>query len=210
MIKTPQAVLVGAGTLEVIDFSEILSAEIIGDNSEAQRVGYAALAEKNRFCHSAVMFRKNVGGKVVKYRNEFVRSQDYDLWLRLVMSGEVYRLPDKTCFYLRRTNAISLVNTFEQFIFAEVAKVLAVQRRRSEDGLDCLDREKVFPKIPSEKIRELKRNSCDVALHFSWKMMKGGKYFAGIKMFCQAVVSSPYASFRQICENILDAFNGNP
>ncbi len=53
------------------------------------------------FMHSSVMFRKNVGDKLVMYNEQFVEAQDYRLWVTLATKGKLATLEEPLCLTLR-------------------------------------------------------------------------------------------------------------
>jgi glycosyltransferase involved in cell wall biosynthesis len=53
-----------------------------------------AMRKRNIFFHSATLIRSSAIHQVSGYDSEFVRSQDYDLWLRLLDVGQGANLPE--------------------------------------------------------------------------------------------------------------------
>ncbi len=90
------------------------------------------LIYQNQFCHGTVMFKKQCIKDVGKYRDEFVKAQDYDLWLRISDKYEISNLPD--ILYKRRIErkSISISNKYEQEMYAEIAIECALSRARGE------------------------------------------------------------------------------
>ena len=78
------------------------------------------------------MFKKQCIKDVGKYRDEFVKAQDYDLWLRISDKYEISNLPD--ILYKRRIErkSISISNKHEQEMYAEIAIECALSRARGE------------------------------------------------------------------------------
>ncbi|MFH0911105.1 MAG: glycosyltransferase family 2 protein, partial [Planctomycetota bacterium] len=66
---------------------------------KAREVSFQALLERNRFCHSSVLFSRQALEKGFRYREVFLHSQDYDLWLRIALEGGVGKLETPVCFY---------------------------------------------------------------------------------------------------------------
>lgn len=68
--------------------------------------------EGNCFCAPSACIRKTVLDKVGHYRYALVQLQDYDLWLRLFLEGEVYIYPEILTYYRRFNNRknLSVIN----------------------------------------------------------------------------------------------------
>lgn len=104
----------------------------------------------NFIVHPGVLIKKSVIQKLGGYRN-FRKSQDYDLWLRLVSNGYKIRvMPDCLLKYRIRKNSVSYANMLEQYYISEYQKKLYFQREKygkdqfTEQNLNnYLDRKKI-------------------------------------------------------------------
>ena len=87
---------------------------------------------QNQFCHGTVMFRKECLSGVGPYRNEFLKAQDYDLWLRIADKFDIANLPE--VLYKRRVekNSISIASRDIQDQYAQIARDCAQARRRGK------------------------------------------------------------------------------
>lgn len=64
--------------------------------------------EGNYFCAPSACIRKEMLDRVGYYRLALLQLQDYDLWLRLFLQGEVYIYPEKLTCYRQFTNKSNL------------------------------------------------------------------------------------------------------
>ncbi|MFH0976551.1 MAG: glycosyltransferase [Spirochaetota bacterium] len=104
-------------------------AEIINDKKE--RVGEftnpelpdnikTALFFFNPIAHPTVLMRKNIIIKAGKYNTEYLRTQDYELWIRLFLSGhEFYNLQERLIIYRNHENNITNSDLNNQLFYAE-------------------------------------------------------------------------------------------
>ena len=86
--------------------------------------------------HGSVMFRKMCIEKVGGYRVEMDRAEDYDLWLRISENYEIAKL--KEPLYLWRWSRAGISLTKMEYLKkkAELARMLASERRK--EGRDSL------------------------------------------------------------------------
>lgn len=92
--------------------------------------------KKNPFIHGSVMIRKEILKKCGLYREQFLLSQDYDLWLRISEVGEISMLPDFLYKYRIWKNSVSSTKTALKRKFDDIARELAKERRKH--GYDLL------------------------------------------------------------------------
>lgn len=87
-------------------------------NKENDKSIRGSMLLKNNFIHSSVVFRKIKALEAGLYgEGQDVRHvEDYDLWLRLGLLGELHNLPIFGVRYLVRKGGISLKNRKEQFL----------------------------------------------------------------------------------------------
>lgn len=92
---------------------------------------------QNHFIHGSVMFKKQYFFELGGYRDFFLTSQDFDLWLRFIENYEVANLSNP--LYKRRitSHSITLKNIVLQRRMGRFAKLLAKAREKgiSENSL---------------------------------------------------------------------------
>jgi glycosyltransferase involved in cell wall biosynthesis len=86
------------------------------------------LASKNLFMHGSAMMRKSHLAKVGFYREFFLHSQDYDLWLRLSQYFDIDILPEHLYKYRVTPDAISVSRWPIQKQYADIARKLHAER----------------------------------------------------------------------------------
>jgi len=125
--KNPNMGLVGTSYMEIDeDGNKIAETVFSTDGCELKN----KLRFQNQFCHGSVMFRRQCLEKVGPYREEFVRAQDYDLWLRISEYYDIANLPE--ILYIRKTEkeSISISLKGEQNKYATIAREYAQARRK--------------------------------------------------------------------------------
>ena len=86
------------------------------------------LPRTNPLLHSSVMIRRSLLDRSQGYDEDFVRAQDYDLWLRLLPYTQFENLRTVLMKRRVRSNMISVKNEREQLRCAVRARVRAVRR----------------------------------------------------------------------------------
>lgn len=71
---------------------------------------------KNQFIHSSVMFRKSLIEKFGGYNEAFLRSQDYELWLRLRKKTQFHNIAEPLIYYRSHSKSITQTKNIEQRI----------------------------------------------------------------------------------------------
>ena len=97
------------------------------------------LLTRNHFVHGSVMIRKSACEAVGNYRDEFLLADDYDLWLRVAEKYAVGNVAEVLFQYRSHTENISKKKGPLLQAYAEIAKELARERKRT--GSDILMRE---------------------------------------------------------------------
>lgn len=125
--NNPNVGLLGTAIIEETTEGDSIS-EVIFPTGNAELK--SSLQFQNQFCHGTVMFRKICLSEVGPYRNEFLKAQDYDLWLRIADKFELANLPD--VLYKRRVekNSISIASRDIQDQYAQIARDCAEARHR--------------------------------------------------------------------------------
>ena len=141
------------------------NAVIIDEKSHEVRKGIS-LAENpmsdleytNTIVHPSVLIRKNVICDVGGYRN-FTRSQDYDLWLRLISEGYQIRTINAYLMKYRvRTTSITKGGRLEQYYTNLYQKNLYKERIRK--GSDSFSEESFRKYLASKRISQKKNERC--------------------------------------------------
>lgn len=88
------------------------------------------LKAENPILHGSVIIRKDVLTKAGFYNEEYLRSQDYELWLRIVKNHNIAIVNQP--LYLRRVHdeCISFKHIREQCYFAELAKAKTIYAKK--------------------------------------------------------------------------------
>jgi len=138
-------VLVVGSWIAYIDENDKETMKVIKFPLYSQEISHLLINKiNNNIAHSAAMFRKKEILTLGGYRTLFVRSQDYDLWLRLSECGDVFaNLPEKLLLHRVHKDAISVKAQVDQARSAIFAWYGAVHRRRGE-----ADPEKQFDSLP--------------------------------------------------------------
>ncbi|MBD3296622.1 MAG: glycosyltransferase [Candidatus Omnitrophica bacterium] len=151
----PETVLLGGNCIYINpNGKDLFSSSLPTSWRSLQRI----LPARNVMIHPAVMFRRSPSPR---YREKFVYSQDYDLYLRLLSSGrKLMNLPDPLIRYRFSPAGVSLSKKNIQMSFARIAREFYFQRMDKEnDGYDALDPASVLAsssrKMPIEaRLRE--------------------------------------------------------
>jgi glycosyltransferase involved in cell wall biosynthesis len=120
------------------------------------------LRYSNNIVHPSVLIRSDVIRKVGGYRN-FKRSQDYDLWLRLMAAGYQIRTIDAYLMKYRvRSSSITKGGRLEQYYINLYQKSLYKERIRK--GSDSFSEDRLKAYLASKRINQKKNQRCIEAL----------------------------------------------
>lgn len=141
------------------------NAVIIDEKSHEVRKGISLtenpmsdLEYTNTIIHPSILIRKNVICDVGGYRN-FKRSQDYDLWLRLISEGYQIRTINAYLMKYRvRTTSITKGGRLEQYYINLYQKNLYKERIRK--GSDSFSEESLRKYLASKRINQKKNERC--------------------------------------------------
>ncbi len=126
MDQHPGYALVGS-SYYVIDESGITNSHVtVLTDSAMIKDG---LMRQNWFGHGSVMIRKTALDAVGGYDEQFVYSQDYDLWLRLSEKYEVANIKEPLYFWRKSKSAITCNKSAEQRNYARLAQKKSMQRQ---------------------------------------------------------------------------------
>jgi glycosyltransferase involved in cell wall biosynthesis len=81
----------------------------------------------NPFIHSSWFFRKSAILSLGGYTEEMIKSQDYDLAMKIAARYPVANIPEYLCFYRVSNNSISFGNNKNQEKYAILARLKAVR-----------------------------------------------------------------------------------
>jgi glycosyltransferase involved in cell wall biosynthesis len=116
------------------------------ENTTPEQIYYALFFE-NCIAHSSVVFRKEIVINLAGYNEQFMKSQDYELWLRLRKNAIIYKITESLVYrrdHPKNTSAL-------------VKKV----HKDNEENLFLKNIAQVSPKISSKKtLMSIKYNQC--------------------------------------------------
>jgi len=143
--------------------------------NEPAVLGYNAIRAEiinhNTFVHGSVMIDSSMLRQIGGYNENFVRAQDYDLFLRISRIFPVDNLEEALYLYRLSPDGISLRHTFEQCLCAE-------QARNTAAG------------VPNRKIDRSKIQSQALVEHGRYHMLMGNRLQA-FKAFGRAYLAFP-------------------
>lgn len=118
LFEKPEVSVVGT-SVEVIDEDD----RYLGTNiSISGRDCRTELLKKNQLVHSSVMFRKSQWAKAQGYNSQMIQMEDYELWLRLALNGEIWNLKDTLTSYRLHQNQMSRGTGFNPNYIVPVSK----------------------------------------------------------------------------------------
>ncbi|MBN2348494.1 MAG: glycosyltransferase [Bacteroidales bacterium] len=80
----------------------------------------------NLFCHSSVVFKREVINDIGYYNEKYKNSEDYEYWLRILSKKRGEILPEPLTYYRIHINMISIRKRKEQFKYVIKAKLNAI------------------------------------------------------------------------------------
>ncbi|MBD31228.1 MAG: hypothetical protein CMG44_03420 [Candidatus Marinimicrobia bacterium] len=145
---------------------------------------------QNTFCHGSIIIKTKVLINLKCYRAEFIRSQDYDLWLRVIEDHNVANL-DKVLY--SRTisdDSISFSNKNSQSEYAKLARLCFEARQLNKEEPLYLIKKINYDGFKEHSPRKLKGNYnfyCGRRLYSNRRMNLARKYFLS------SLISNPIA-----------------
>ena len=82
------------------------------------------ILKRNIFCHSSVVFRRDILNTVGYYNESFKNAEDYEYWIRIIDRHKVEILPDPMVYYRISKDTISYNRIKEQRYYAIKAKLM--------------------------------------------------------------------------------------
>jgi hypothetical protein len=96
---------------------------------EAEDIRARLIGFGNCIAHGSSMIRRDAFEGVGRYREEFVASQDYDLWLRLSEIGQLANVPRRLYRWRLVPGGVTTRSHDRQLLCSEVAREAASRRR---------------------------------------------------------------------------------
>lgn len=145
----------------------------------------------NMILHPSVLIKKSVLESVGLYRN-FRRSQDYDLWLRLLTSGFIIRILNERLLRYRISNSnLTNSNRLEQYYSHLYQQKLFLKRKKT--GFDSYSDDDFKKYLNSKRITTKKNNRCQKCFSHLEKanlLRDNGKFFIHEVLFAFLVFPS--------------------
>lgn len=119
--------LLGTSAYIINENDEIISEfNILSNENKIKR----KMKYTNSFIHPTLMIKRGILEKIGLYR-DFPCAQDYDLILRIIdFGGKVTNLSEKLLYYRIREKSLTLQKGLFQFLLAEYAKKLSLERKK--------------------------------------------------------------------------------
>jgi len=149
------------------------------------------LQYQNQFCHGSVMFRKECLDKVGIYRNEFLKAQDYDLWLRIADKFDIANLPEVLYKHRVEKNSISIASRDNQDQYAQIARDCAEARKKSMvEPLDKL--QKINTTLQKNRINNNRKKQAHYYFHIGRQLLKSRQLTNSRKHFYKSIIAWPF------------------
>ena len=181
------------------------NAIIVDENSQEIRKGISLpenpmseLEYTNIIIHPSVLMRKDAVCNLGGYRN-FKRSQDYDLWLRLITAGYKIRIIDSYLMKYRvRTNSLTKAGRLEQYYTNLYQKKLHKERIRK--GSDSFSENGLKKFLASKHIDQKKNQRCIKCMEKldEAKLLMIQKKFKFVFLYLNAIVVFPSIAIRTL------------
>lgn len=81
------------------------------------------ILKKNLFCHSSVIYRSEVVSMIGFYNEEFINTEDYEYWIRIINKYRVEILKEMLVYYRISSGMVSLRRRSEQLKYVIRAKM---------------------------------------------------------------------------------------
>lgn len=134
----PEIALVGSGVQTVDERGQPVHAYRYPTDDAALR--RQLLNRFNPLPHTTVMFRRSVALALSGWDERFVKSQDYEFYLRLIEGYRIASLPEPLCTLRYRPDSFTFSDDGEQLKYLLLAYALAVLRRERPDLAPPRDR----------------------------------------------------------------------
>jgi len=196
----PQIGLVGTFYAEFTENGEVIRTVSLPTEGWRIKRSLSSVRSANPFCHGAVMFRRECIEQVGDYREEFQRSQDYDLWLRIAEHHGMANLEEP--LYMWRLNPESVsMQSEEQVLYHQLALKCARRRRAGQpERLEELADE-VARRLMKRRPPVWEEHRRQARYHYLWGLcLLAGKRPAEAKgQFVEAVKAFPLSVRAWFC-----------
>ncbi|MDI6883463.1 MAG: glycosyltransferase [Patescibacteria group bacterium] len=121
--ENPEVGLLGSGCYQLDEKGEVIGEKIFpAENKVLQKI----LIKYNPFIQSSVILRKEVFDRMGKYDENFLQSEDYELWLRIAKSHKIANLSEPLVKKRYYKESLLPGKDKEQLSFALKAKEKAI------------------------------------------------------------------------------------
>jgi glycosyltransferase involved in cell wall biosynthesis len=143
---------------------------------------------QNGFCHGSVMLNtkvvKNLGG----FREQFIKAQDYDLWLRI---SERFMVANVDKVLYKRTvsrNSITIETKKKQMAYADIArKCFDARQQGNNEPLNLLNSIQINNRMNFKRITDSNYYFYCGRTCFTRRIMKQGRVY-----FIKSILSNPF------------------
>lgn len=191
--RHPETWLLGTGFLR---FRGSAPAVEFSSHDTADIVSFSDLLKRNALCHSSVMFSRKVLDAGIQYRKEFRLAEDYDLFLRVALKGEVAVLHRCLCLHRHSPTSLSFREAGAMRRNIEIVKSLAVKRKNT--GADTLEEAGVLPTLTREQEEEVCIGTVYTLLDTARESFREGYSLSAGRLLLRAIGFSPLRTFRAI------------
>ncbi len=154
-----------------------------------------ALFNKNVLAHPSVMFRLSSFNKVGGYRAIFCKSEDYDLWLRLLEYGDICNTRETYLALRKHKSNLSGADTALDGLYSNFAQVSALCRKAGVGELTM-----PLPTEPTEILKLINK---------MWASLGKRHYLRRHKLMRPSMMMNLSKNrFLQYCLKIADRLNG--
>ena len=202
--NNPEVELVGTWISEYSEFGNHLgNIEFPSTDIELKK----RLPFQNVFCHGSVMLNTKVVKILGGYREQFIKAQDYDLWLRISEKFIVANIDEVLYKRTVSRNSITIETKKIQMAYAEIArKCFDARQQGKNEPLNLLNNIQINNNMNSKKITDSNYYFYCGRTCFARRMMKQGRVY-----FIKSILSNPfkiinllYLIFSILPEPILD------
>jgi glycosyltransferase involved in cell wall biosynthesis len=153
------------------------------------------LKRGNSFAHGSVMLRKKTIQEIGGYREKFMYTQDYDLWLRISEKFKTANI-GKVLYRSRRTSkSISKSKLSDQINFHILAQQLAKERQEGKrDSLEKIDTNNIGPeliKIYQMEKGKIKKIKSQIYLNHFSESLKTKEFICALQLWTYAFFLDP-------------------
>ncbi|MGX1262645.1 glycosyltransferase involved in cell wall biosynthesis [Rossellomorea marisflavi] len=143
----------------------------------------------NFITHPSVLMKSSVIKSVGGYR-DFLSSQDYDLWLRILSSNyKIGTLDEPLLYYKIRENGISQKNRYKQYLLSKYQRYLYKERKKT--GKDSYNKENLHAFLEAHNYNNLKFRQAFNKSYASYEegitKIKSRSFFEGVLLITRSI-----------------------